>query len=338
MNDLAPVKAAENLPAMIEAAATRLAAAKSSGEVLEARDMAQVAFEAAKSAGRMARAKRAHDDVIAAAYRVQGDALAIQSRAKMRLADEYDAAQDRGEVATGRPKSLDVAETFQATASALGLRHDEIYEARQLRNIELEAPGIIEDAIQAVVQRGEEPSKAAVSREVDERRNVHVGNNSGNNEWYTPPEFIEAAREVLGGIDLDPASSVVANERVRASRIFTAEDSGLNQEWPVGNIWMNPPYAQPLVGQFADRFAAEIRRGSTGIVLVNNATETAWFQTLATVCSAICFPKTRIRFMDPTGKRSGAPLQGQAIIYCGENPEKFSEEFRQFGLMVSHEL
>ena len=29
----------------------------------------------------------------------------------------------------------------------------------------------------------------------------HVSNNSGNNEWYTPPEFIQASVEVMGSID-----------------------------------------------------------------------------------------------------------------------------------------
>jgi phage N-6-adenine-methyltransferase len=166
-------------------------------------------------------------------------------------------------------------------------------------------------------------------------KKAHVSNNSGNNEWYTPAPIIDAARVVLGGFDLDPASSEIANRTVRAARIFTAEDDGLAQEWPVGSIWINPPYAQPLMGQFADRFAAEIRRGSTGIMLVNNATETAWFQTVAAECSAICFPKSRIRFLDPEGN-PGAPLQGQAILYCGPDADTFEGAFAGFGLVVRH--
>lgn len=173
-----------------------------------------------------------------------------------------------------------------------------------------------------------------VAREAVKR--AHVAQNSGNNEWYTPAPILEAARAVLGGFDLDPASSEIANRAVQAARIFTAEDDGLAQDWPVGRVWMNPPYAQPLIAQFASRFAAEVRRGSQGIVLVNNGTETGWFQEMAAECSAICFPRARVRFMDPEGNPSGAPLQGQAIIYCGPAPDAFEAEFSSFGLVVRH--
>lgn len=190
------------------------------------------------------------------------------------------------------------------------------------------------DEVQAEVAAAEPEAMKEAAREAVKK--VHVSNNSGNNEWYTPPAFIEAARAVLGGFDLDPASSEVANDTVKAKRIFTAEDDGLSQDWPIGTIWMNPPYAQPLMGQFADRFTSEIRRGSTGVVLVNNATETAWFQTMSAVCSAICFPKARIRFLDPAGNATGTPLQGQAILYFGPDRAGFADVFRKFGLVVQH--
>jgi len=190
------------------------------------------------------------------------------------------------------------------------------------------------DAAQAEVISAPPEQVREVAREVV--RKAHVAQNSGNNEWYTPSAFVDAARGVLGEFDLDPASSEIANATVKARCIFTAEDDGLSQNWPLGRLWMNPPYAQPLMGQFASKFANEIKRGSTGIVLVNNATETAWFQEMAEVCSAICFPKARIKFLDPTGKASGSPLQGQAILYFGPDADAFADTFQQFGFVVLH--
>jgi hypothetical protein len=66
----------------------------------------------------------------------QADALEIEAQAKRRLADEYDAAQERGEVAKGRPKSIPEQNTFQPTVSDIGLTSKEIHEARELRDAE----------------------------------------------------------------------------------------------------------------------------------------------------------------------------------------------------------
>src|SRR5262245_6844094 len=74
------------------------------------------------------------------------------------------------------------------------------------------------------------------------RSSAHPSYNTGENEWYTPPAYLEAARLVLGGIDLDPASSDVAQRRVRAGRYFTKKDDGLSRPWR-GRVWLNPPYA-----------------------------------------------------------------------------------------------
>jgi len=168
-------------------------------------------------------------------------------------------------------------------------------------------------------------------------KNAHVANNSGNNEWYTPGKYIELARQVMGGIDTDPATSEIANRTVKAEKIFTAEDDGRNQVWS-GRVWMNPPYAQPLMGDFAEAVSSKFESGEIdqATILVNNGTETQWFQRILGVATAVCFPKTRIKFVDPSGNPSGAPLQGQAILYLGKNVDAFAQAFSVEGVVLRH--
>lgn len=164
------------------------------------------------------------------------------------------------------------------------------------------------------------------------RASPHVANNSGNNEWYTPVDYIKAARSVMGSIDTDPASSKVANKTVDAKKFFTAEQNGLVQKW-AGNVWMNPPYAQPLIAEFAAAIVSKYDGGEIeqACVLVNNATDTAWFRSMAEASSATCFTKGRVRFIDPDGRPSGAPLQGQAVLYFGGKAKAFAEAFKGLG-------
>jgi len=169
----------------------------------------------------------------------------------------------------------------------------------------------------------------ATSQEALKAENVHVSNNNGENEWYTPPKFIESARVVLGKIDLDPASSVIANKTVQADKIYTIDDDGLSQPW-FGKIWCNPPYSSPEIKLFAKKFREERANYEAAIILVNNATETGWFNDLIHVASALCCPSSRVKFLDPQGNE-GAPLQGQAIIYIGLNDSEFLKEFSQYG-------
>lgn len=176
------------------------------------------------------------------------------------------------------------------------------------------------------IENTEDEPKAIVQ---DVLKRPHVSFNSGNNEWYTPAEFIESAREVMGSIDLDPASNDIANQVVKAEKYYTAETNGLDKTWR-GNVWMNPPYASELIGKFVDKLVEERSNYEQAIVLVNNATETEWFNKIISVSSAVCFPKSRVKFYMPDGK-TGAPLQGQAVLYIGKNTQRFTDSFQKMG-------
>ena len=212
-------------------------------------------------------------------------------------------------------------DTRKELAAIAGVSHDTI---AKVEKIELSAS----EDVKAQVRSGEMSVNQAYQAAIGESK-PHVSNNSGENEWYTPIEYINAAREVMGSIDLDPASCEAANKTVKATKIFTIDDDGLKQKWH-GNVWLNPPYSSELIGKFADKVSESKGDIKQAIILVNNATETGWFNTLISVASAIVFPKSRVKFYMSGGK-TGAPLQGQAVIYVGGCPHKFLDVFKAFG-------
>lgn len=161
----------QSLPGLVQRAASQLASATSAAEVLEARDMASVAYTAAKAAARLAKAKGAHDELIAKAHRAQADALEIEAMAKRRLADEYDAAQLRGEI----NRHGGDRKTIKFESSKLeNLDADEIHEAREIRDAEETYPGVVRRTLDAALEAGEEPTKAAVRRATSRRTSRHL--------------------------------------------------------------------------------------------------------------------------------------------------------------------
>jgi hypothetical protein len=166
MNDLST--AILNLPSLVSRAADQLAEAKTSAEVLEAKTTAGVAYDAAKSAGRIARMKEAHDDLIQKIYRSQAQCVIIEGEAQARLADEYDLAQEKGEVATaGQPKKS-IIRGLDNTLSPvdLGISPQRMHEARKVRDVLRKDPTAIEDKVNALVEQGLEPTKAAIREQL----------------------------------------------------------------------------------------------------------------------------------------------------------------------------
>lgn len=156
---------------------------------------------------------------------------------------------------------------------------------------------------------------------------------SGKAEWYTPKDYVERVREVLGGIDLDPATCQTAQRVVRASQYYTRDDDGLAQQWR-GKVFLNPPFRMPLISQFVNRLIDGVGSGdvTAAVLLTNNNTDTDWWQRAAKAAAAICFTDGRISFYDEGGEAS-SPTNGQTFCYYGTDLRRFAQVFAAVGFL-----
>jgi ParB family chromosome partitioning protein len=172
-----------------------------------------------------------------------------------------------------------------------------------------------------------------------------------SNEWYTPPEYVEAAREVMGGeIHLDPASCEVANHTVKAARFYTKEDDGLQHAWLAETLWINPPYGKhqgranaqrSTIRLWVEKLLMHYQTGEVAqaVLLVPAQISARWFQHLWEY--PICFVDHNIRFrlaVSPAarpGRTTDSHIYGSACVYFGPQVQKFIPAFRKFGPVIT---
>lgn len=320
MNDLSPIGDASALM-RYDVACRALAEARNVDEVKDFRDKA----EAMRAYARQAKNRQ-----------LETDAAEIRIRAERRIGELMAAQKEAvGMAPAGRPKEIGLPENpiiRPPTLAEVGIDKNLADRARKLAAVPAaEFEGRVQqwrDEVREVSDR------VTVNLLASGDRHVRGTFGTGENEWYTPADFIAKARAVLGGIDLDPASSSMANATVGAAQFFSESDNGLERDW-AGNVWLNPPYAQPAIAHFAEKMVAEWATGrvTAAIVLTHNYTDTAWFHVLARKASAICFTRGRVRFESPSGELA-APTQGQAFFYFGNEVDIFSDVFGQVGFVV----
>jgi hypothetical protein len=152
-------------------------------------------------------------------------------------------------------------------------------------------------------------------------------------EWYTPPQYVELARQVMGNIDLDPASNELAQTWIKATTFYTAADDGLLKPW-YGRVWLNPPYANAT--GWVDKAIIEYDKGniSEAVLLVKPADGASWYQRLNKRFPR-CGANHRIRFMDRDGIAQPRPAHGNCFFYLGKDVSFFGEVFAQVGTITA---
>lgn len=153
-------------------------------------------------------------------------------------------------------------------------------------------------------------------------------------EWRTPPRIIEAAKMVLGEIDLDPASTEAANVWIGAKKIYTKKDDGLEHDWE-GRVWLNPPgdKSGKLVKLFWSKLVESFEGGGVteaiwlGFSLEQLVTLQLPYVTLTPLYYPVCVPKTRIQFINKRGEICKQPTHGNYLCYLGKRRRLFYDVF-----------
>lgn len=167
-----------------------------------------------------------------------------------------------------------------------------------------------------------------------------INQTSGDTEYYTPPEIIEAARRVMGSIELDPASSAKANEIVQAKNWYGLPGDGLHCifQW-FGKVWLNHPFGRGKNQAWIDRLVTEYERGniSEALCITYACTSEKWFRPL--LRQPQCYLQPRTNYLLPDGSVKKGVTKGSVVTYFGSNLEAFYREFKELGeVKVSYQI
>lgn len=177
-----------------------------------------------------------------------------------------------------------------------------------------------------------------------------INSDSGDTEYFTPQFIIEAARLCMGGIDLDPASSHAANQRVKAKVYFDAELDGLGQRWAhttlycddrssgecvtrPSRLWLNHPFSREGNPLWINKLTKSFYAGDVeqACCITFAATSEKWFQPLLRCCQCFLTPRTNYFMPDGTIKRG--VTKGSVVTYLGNRTDAFANAFRELGVV-----
>ena len=192
-----------------------------------------------------------------------------------------------------------------------------------------------------------------------------LNQDSGDTERYTCPKIIARVHRFFGQIELDPASTELANETVKANRIITKEMDGLSMPWHADTLWLNHPFHKgerackpnckkktcndpttvryrghcitediPSNLEWITKLVSEFNAGhvkQTLNISFVNSSET-WCQLLLRE-GIQCFISKRVDYRSPTGANSGGVPKGSMITYLGPRKKEFKKLFGEIGVV-----
>lgn len=163
--------------------------------------------------------------------------------------------------------------------------------------------------------------------------------NQKSKDWCTPPKYVEAISLFFRNqIELDPCSNQFSI--VPAKTKFSLPIDGLSKEWNYKTIFVNPPYGNDKEKKTSIKdwickcYKSHKEYGSEILALIPVATNTRHWKEYIFGKASICFLfDTRLKFMiDGSIDNKGAPM-ACAMVYWGNDLNKFSEIFSAYGFV-----
>ena len=148
--------------------------------------------------------------------------------------------------------------------------------------------------------------------------------------WNTPKEFVDDLIKFFNIIDLDPCSNDINNPNIPALNHFTKESNGLSHDWH-GKVFMNHPYSESKLWVHYAVWQYERGNADEIVMLIKLDVSTKWWKSVAK------YPWIAINKRMKFGNQKGAAPFQSAIVYLGNNLDKFKKVFSKYGYLYKME-
>ena len=173
------------------------------------------------------------------------------------------------------------------------------------------------------------------------KQTMTVLTSSETNEWYTPKEIIYKVTQVIGPIELDPASAPLPQRYIQAARYYTIQDDGLSKPWEAWSLFLNPPYGKTGSKSNQDIWMtyliSQLSTVRECIALTKTVPGYVWWDTLfrGRWPGELCITEDRLSFINSDGYIWDKSKAASSLWYYGANPDKFKKVFTDIGRVLN---
>jgi transcriptional regulator with XRE-family HTH domain len=137
---------------------------------------------------------------------------------------------------------------------------------------------------------------------------------------FTDPVFLKKIEHVLGGpICLDPCGHPAA--AVKAARVYTGTDNGLERRWDGKRVYCNPPYSAASKWIRRAHRAWADKEARTILMLLPAQTHTRAFHEAVVGSADVFLLGKRLKFFTPDNpKPTESPFASMVVVYGADDP------------------